>query len=327
MSERTLGRRWREALGETPAATIERLRVAAAVRRLAAPDASLKRIAADLGMHERRLERACRRLLGLTAAQWRDLDAATTPEGAMADATIATAYAGSRLIAHNEVVFGGDAGWLLRLGECLDPAAEQLEVTVSSDGWQLNNFVDFVNISSHPVALLLPDGVNRAGVTRLEVMPDRRCGLVYTSVVPPRWCAWTEQAQLLKANQQLAVNEAGDAAEGRTMRLGVGLDLVVEADGSAGYWRAPWPCVLEEVAGLTRGGGCSLAVVKQPGGRPVAGFGVPVPLRADEVVTLSCEPLVAGEWLTCNVLDTGSLVRDAGGLKGVLVAFTIVQTG
>lgn len=72
MSPRTFARRFRETVGETPAAFVERARLDAARRRLEYPGATVDRVAAETGfMNAERMRRSFRRAFGVSPAEYR----------------------------------------------------------------------------------------------------------------------------------------------------------------------------------------------------------------------------------------------------------------
>ena len=72
MSPRTFARRFREAVGETPAAFVERARLDAARRRLERPGAAVEQVACDTGFNNaERMRRCFQRAFGVSPAEYR----------------------------------------------------------------------------------------------------------------------------------------------------------------------------------------------------------------------------------------------------------------
>lgn len=72
MAPRTFARRFRETVGETPAAFVERARLDAARRRLENPGATVDRVAAEAGfMSAERMRRSFQRAFGVSPAEYR----------------------------------------------------------------------------------------------------------------------------------------------------------------------------------------------------------------------------------------------------------------
>ncbi|MDF1792116.1 MAG: DJ-1/PfpI family protein [Thalassobaculaceae bacterium] len=72
MSPRTFARRFREAVGETPAAFVERARLDAARRRLERPGTAVEQVAAQTGfMNAERMRRSFQRAFGVSPAEYR----------------------------------------------------------------------------------------------------------------------------------------------------------------------------------------------------------------------------------------------------------------
>lgn len=72
MSPRTFARRFREAVGETPAAFVERARLDAARRRLERPGTAVEQVAAETGFtNAERMRRSFHRAFGVSPAEYR----------------------------------------------------------------------------------------------------------------------------------------------------------------------------------------------------------------------------------------------------------------
>lgn len=86
MSPRTFARRFREAVGETPAAFVERARLDAARRRLERPGVAVEQVAVQTGfMNAERMRRSFQRAFGVSPAEYRRRFGTAAPESPPAE--------------------------------------------------------------------------------------------------------------------------------------------------------------------------------------------------------------------------------------------------
>jgi hypothetical protein len=245
----------------------------------------------------------------------------------MTKAVAEGAYAAAPYVSADTTLDGGYVGKLVR-------ASGNLALTLSPNGFTENQWVDLQNIGTKPISIVSGEGINRADNTTFTLHPDQTSRVVYLGPDPPRWAADSQFAVTLKANQTLAAVAAGDALEGRTETSSIGMDLVLEGDGSAGYWRAPWPGTLTAVEAASRGGSASIQVRKTRGGisAPILGFSAPLRLPTaaaapfnPEVVTLSGETFAVGDRFTVAVTDFADLLPDPDGIVGIGVSLDVTR--
>jgi hypothetical protein len=180
--------------------------------------------------------------------------------------------------------------------------------------------VDIINTGTADVTISAgTDGINRSGNNSFPLPPDQLVKIIYKQGTAPKWRAEYEDSTTLAANQYLASNSGGTAAEVRSDKRPFPWTAAITADGT--YPVALWgdiPATLSQVRARTVSGTCSIQLRK--GGAAFNGFSSAVALTTTVVGVTSTETLAED-----NYIDI--VVSSAASLTGIVLSFREVRTG